>query len=375
MEKKIFGGILAGSLIAVGGFVALMVLGLGPLAAAAYIGGLAVAVGLTYGLALLGGFDPKWGIKIAYGAGFAVTTLIPIAAVVSVLQAREAAEREEILANQDQQTVTLYGEAQKLAGRETVLGGEDATLIAEEAKRAQALIEAQQLAADLAAGQGEDVKAWKEAERRRLIAQPRGLIGWAKQKVGIEDAPANASTSPKSFAEDLLSVPWWQATFFLVFIVMGAGGIGTWLVVTSFVNTILGKGVDKVKEGLEDWKYVRAWAWYIFDRFVVRWAGKFAAVAMVIYVVVATRAWYFPDHPLPGSAMWRAQQTVAAAQTTPAPVVTPPVVEEETSPRRKRNGGSTKKGCNPETVAFLRGLEAGSGSDQYTRAGLKDCPK
>lgn len=217
-------------------------------------------------------------------------------------------QREAKIADIVAQDPVIAGQYAEQITRENqlfVLGANDAELVIGEAVREAELKKAEQFADNIHNGNGAGVEVLKENKTASALR----LIGWTSELV-IEGKPAGAQ---KSFAEDLLSVPWWQAGIFLffTFVVMT---VATWLIVTSFINTIFGKGMKEVKEGLEGWKWLRAWIWYLFDRFIVRWSGKFAAVALVVYVIVASRSWYFPESPLPGSVMWESAQQQLAAQ-------------------------------------------------------------
>ncbi len=247
--------------------------------------------------------DLETGRQIASWGALVGTIIIPIAMGWMAYQSQQEAAVAEIVAH-DSEIAALHAQQVASENKKTVLGADDAALTVEAAKQEAASVAAAKLADDIRASNGTDVQAWNQSQRQAMLApEPKGLIGWAKQKIGIEDG-APTDGAHRSFVEDLDSVAWWQAGFFLVFIVLGFGGIATWLVVTSFINTIFGKGVERPEKGLKGWAFVGAWSWYVFERFLVRWVGKFAAVALVIYAIVGTRGWYFPDHPMPNSVLF-----------------------------------------------------------------------
>lgn len=326
-----------------------------------YVAGIAVCVVAVVAL------SQYWNIEINFGKHATIWGLFfgVVLGIVGFAWEMYESQHEAKVAAIVAQNSEIAGQyADKLAreDQQYVLGGDDADLVVSEAVRDAKLATAVKLADDLRAGNGTDVDAWKQ------IAEPRGLIGWTEQKILVDGESTNLSSdAQKSFAEDLLSVPWWQAAIFLffTFVVMS---VATWLIITSFINTIFGKWVDKVKEGLEGWKWFRAWGWYIFDRFIVRWSGKFAAVALVIYVIVATRAWYFPESPLPGSVMWETMHQAAkptqVGATTTAGVNKPKVVAA-----RESANANNKAACKKEK-ARIEAIQIKYGSTVFSRAGL-----
>lgn len=333
-----------------------------------YIAGIALCVATVVALA------SYWDIEINLGKhatiwGLFFGVVLGIVGFAWEMHESQHEAKVAVIVAKNPEIGGLLAEKQAREEQQFVLGADDEELMLSETRQVARHEVASQLADDIRAGNGEDVKAWKEQQRQAMLApKSSGLIDLTRHGIVIEEGPDSSSEPPKSFSEDLLSVPWWQAGIFLffTFVVMT---VATWLIVTSFINTIFGKGVKEVKEGLEGWKWFRAWGWYIFDRFIVRWSGKFAAVALVVYVIVATRSWYFPAEPLPGSVMWETMHEETRSTQVGAAATAGVNAPKSVAARENTRANKGRVDCRAEK-ARIEAIQIKYGSTVFSRAGL-----